>query len=242
MNELHILTGAYAAGALSPEENEAFVEHLSTCAQCEVEVRELIETTALLGVAAAQPAPPSMRASVMAEIGRTRQLPPVVVSLADRAERTRRPSRRWGLTAAACLAVFSVGLGSYAWRLQDENSNLRHRSDQIAAVGSAPDARVITAAAGGGVATVTFSRTLHQMAYHCHGFSASSPGRAYEIWLIGSSGPQPAGVFRMEHGTHSPLVLAVPGDATKLAITEEPAGGSVKPTTKPILIMPLAGV
>src|ERR1700761_8375164 len=102
--DLHSLTGAYAAGALDADENELFESHLAGCAQCQVEVRELVETAALLGVAAAQPAPPNLRGAVMAEVARTRQMSPVVVSLTERASRGRRPLRRWTQSAVACLA------------------------------------------------------------------------------------------------------------------------------------------
>jgi anti-sigma factor RsiW len=76
--DLHVLTGAYAGGALCGDEQDHFVEHLTRCPSCAVEVQELLETTALLGVAVACPAPAGLRRAVFAEAARTRQLPPVV--------------------------------------------------------------------------------------------------------------------------------------------------------------------
>jgi anti-sigma factor RsiW len=239
MNEMHTLTGAYAAGALDDSENEAFADHLLTCAACGLEVRELVETTALLGVAAAATPPPRLRASVMAEVARTRQLSPAVVSLADRAHRTGRPLRRWGLSAAACLAVFSVGLGSYAWRLHNDNSDLRHRGEQIAALATARDAHSVTVPVGGGTATVTLSRSRHEVEFLSSGLAALPSGRTYEIWLIDAAGAHPAGTFTTNHGRHAPQLFPEPGDATTLAVTEEPSGGSLQPTTTPILKVPL---
>jgi anti-sigma-K factor RskA len=235
--DLHALSGAYAVGALSEAELAEFTDHLRVCGQCSVEVRELLETTALLGIAAAEPAPPSLRAAVMDEIGRTRQLPPVVVSLESRAPRRFAP-RRWALTAAACLAVFAIGLGAYAAQLQHENSNLRHRSDQIAALETAADARTITGKGGAATATVTMSRSANTMEFLSSGLVMHS-GRTYQLWLIGPNGPRSAGIFSTDNGKHAPKLFVGPGDATALAVTEEPAGGSAQPTTHPLITVPL---
>ena len=53
-------------------EQAEFEAHLQSCAPCQIEVRELLETTALLGIAAAQPVPPALRAAVLDEVSRTR--------------------------------------------------------------------------------------------------------------------------------------------------------------------------
>src|SRR5690242_10095735 len=95
--ELHILTGAYASGALSDAEHDAFVAHLPNCAPCREEVAELVATTTLLGIAAAETPPPGFRDRVMAEVATTRQLPPVVTTLAAAREQRRGRLSRWAL-------------------------------------------------------------------------------------------------------------------------------------------------
>ena len=237
MTDLHALSGAYAVGALNDAELAEFTDHLRVCGQCSLEVRELLETTALLGIAAAQPAPPALRAAVMDEIARTRQLPPLVVALEEHARRRLAP-RRWALTAAACLAVFAIGLGAYAVQLQHENSNLRHRGEQIAALATATDARTITGKGGAATATVTMSRSTNAMEFLSSGL-AMHKGRTYQLWLIGPNGPRSAGIFNTDNGKHAPKLFVGPGDATTLAVTEEPAGGSAQPTTHPIITMAL---
>jgi len=238
MSDLHALSGAYAVGALTDAELAEFTDHLRSCGQCSLEVRELLETTALLGIAAAQPAPPALRAAVMDEIGRTRQLPPVVVSLQTHARKRGFALRRWGLTAAACLAVFTIGLGAYAGRLQHENSDLRHRNEQIAALETAADARTMTGRVGAATATVTMSRSANAMEFLSSGLVMHS-GRTYQLWLIGPNGPRSAGIFDTDNGKHAPKLFAGPGDATALAVTEEPAGGLAQPTTRPLITMTL---
>jgi hypothetical protein len=241
VNDLHSLIGAYAAGALDSAEEAEFVEHLTSCPQCEVEVRELLETTALLGIAAAESAPPSLRGAVLAEVARTRQLPPTVTVLSEHvARRGRRPGRRWAMTAAACLAVFSVGLGAYAWQLQNENSDLRRHSEQIAAIAAAPDARAVSGHGGGGTAQVIMSRSANQMELVTAGLTALPSGRTYQIWLIGPNGPKSAGTFNQGYTRPATEMFTGPGEATALALTEEPSGGSSQPTSKPFLVMPLS--
>lgn len=239
MSDMHILAGAYAAGALDATEHEDFAEHLRSCSHCEVEVRELLETTALLGVAAATTAPPALRAAVLAEVPRTRQLPPVVVALSERTSRRSGALRRFGLTAAACLAVFTIGLGAYANQLADENSDLRKENDQIAAIATAPDARTVTAAGAGATATAIVSNADNRMQFLSRGL-IDRPGRTYQLWLIGPNGqPRSAGTFTPNDGRHTPVLLNGPGDASKLAVTEEPKGGSMQPTTPILMAMDL---
>ena len=73
--DLHTLTGAYAADALSETERLAFERHLDACPACDQEVRELTETAARLGSAVALPPPAALWDRVRAEAAATRQLP-----------------------------------------------------------------------------------------------------------------------------------------------------------------------
>jgi anti-sigma-K factor RskA len=87
-------------------------------------------------------------------------------------------------------------------------------------------------------ATVTMSRSANTMEFLSNGLTRH-PGRTYQLWLIGPSGPRSAGLFQTADGRHPPKLIAGPGDATALAVTEEPAGGSAQPTTRPLMTMPL---
>ncbi|MGQ0843890.1 MAG: anti-sigma factor [Sporichthyaceae bacterium] len=239
MSDLHILAGAYAAGALDADEQTEFELHLGSCSHCDVEVRELLETTALLGIATAEAAPPSLRAAVMTEVARTRQLPPVVVALSEQAGKRRGLGRRFGLTAAASLAVFTVGLGAYTSQLADENGELRKHNEQIAALLAAPDARTISAAGAGASGSTTVSAASNRMDFVSSGL-ATRPGKTYQLWLIDAKGnPRSVGTFTPRDGKHTPVLFNGPGDATKLAVTEEPKGGSLTPTMPILMSMDL---
>ncbi len=75
--DLHLDTGVLAVGALPPEELSDVEAHLETCASCALELAGFLETVALLGGAAAETPPASLRRSVMEAIAVTPQLPPL---------------------------------------------------------------------------------------------------------------------------------------------------------------------
>ncbi len=75
--DLHLDTGVLAVGALPPEELPDVEAHLETCASCALELAGFLETVALLGGAAAETPPASLRRSVMQAIAVTPQLPPL---------------------------------------------------------------------------------------------------------------------------------------------------------------------
>jgi hypothetical protein len=59
------------------------------------------------------------------------------------------------------------------------------------------------------------------------------PDRTYELWFLRGATPVPAGTF--QSGSVLP-VAALPKGTTALAITVEPQGGSVTPTSSPIMV------
>jgi anti-sigma factor RsiW len=83
--EVHALTGAYVCDALDDAERAAFEEHLAQCEACALEVAELRETAAVLGMAAAEAPPERLHAAVTARIEVTRQLAPPAAAPASAA-------------------------------------------------------------------------------------------------------------------------------------------------------------
>jgi anti-sigma-K factor RskA len=80
---------------------------------------------------------------------------------------------------------------------------------------------------------------MDQIQFLPSNLTAPAPGRTYQIWLVGPAGPRSVGTFNPEPGRSSPRLFPGPGQATELVVTEEPAGGSTRPTTQPILSMML---
>lgn len=75
-HDLHAMVGAYVADALDDDDRELFVQHLRGCESCRRESAEFAETLGELSWLAETPPPPSLRASVLAEIATVRPLPP----------------------------------------------------------------------------------------------------------------------------------------------------------------------
>ncbi|MEO8130141.1 MAG: anti-sigma factor [Bryobacteraceae bacterium] len=131
-------------------------------------------------------------------------------------------------------------------RLRRDLTVLRQRADQglqLAAFLASPDVRLVKlrGTEGGGKAT---GQVLISGGGRILLFTGDLPalpaGREYQLWMLRSSGPAivSAGVFRSsdrkaEFQVADPALL---NSLTSFAVTEEPAGGSPKPTGHKLLI------
>ena len=232
--ELHALVGAYAVDALDDIERRRFEDHLAECESCARETRGLREAAAHLGSAAALPPPPRLRDKVMADVARVRPLPPRRSDV-----RGRRGPTPWlfTLAAAACLMVVAGFLGVLTVRAQDRAERAEAANRQIIDVLAAPDARPASGRAStGGTGTVVVSRAKGKAVVVLAGVPRLPGSQTYELWLLGPSKPRPAGLLR-EPGT--PVIATGLGDATQVGVTVEPAGGSPRPTSVPVLTVAL---
>uniref|UniRef100_UPI0011AFDB41 anti-sigma factor n=1 Tax=Amycolatopsis sp. CA-128772 TaxID=2073159 RepID=UPI0011AFDB41 len=99
------------------------------------------------------------------------------------------------------------------------------------AVTSAPDATTVrTAVAGGGSVTATASRQLGKVLIAAQALPRLDAGHAYEVWLTGPDAPRSAGLIRPQ-GT---VEAVLPAGTDGVAVTVEPATGSLQPTTPSI--------
>lgn len=239
--DIHTLTGAYALNALSDDERAAFEDHLAQCEACRGEVAELRETAARLGSAVAAPAPPGLKATVLEQVQRTRQLPPQggqVIPLRRRSWPTR-------LTAAAAAAavIAAVLLGAQVINLNrdldEANQQLSQLSSTQAAVTdvlTAPDARVVASVRGETAAAVVISRETGKLAFVPRRMPAPEPGRTYQLWLITPHSVHSAGLLGE---ATQPVVADTVANTRQVGVTIEPAGGSPQPTTDPVLQLAL---
>jgi anti-sigma-K factor RskA len=250
--EIHTLAGAYALHALSDIERRQFEEHLAECPDCQQQVAEFHATAARLATAVAEQPSNQLRQRVLAEIGQTRQDPPPVNEIRGRAGKgkARQPRRPWAMPLIAAAAVlvalaFGVLLGQAKQDLdtrRDELTTAQARYQKLAELLSAPDLRTATgqSADGDSSATVAVSRQLDQGVLTTAGLPAAPARHTYQAWLIGATGPRSAGVFDPS-GTPAPapLIFSGLGSSDQIGVTVEPAGGSLQPTTKPILLFPM---
>ncbi|MFD7713880.1 anti-sigma factor domain-containing protein [Streptomyces sp. NPDC059785] len=253
--DLHSLAAPYALDALEPGERRRFEHHLRRCARCAAEVRALGEDAVRLAWSTAAPPPPALRERVLTAVRTTPQEPFEVRPELDAAparavqrppSRARAPRFRPLLaplattTAAAALVVAALFAVQSA-RTQDELAQEQDRSREIAHVLSAPDARATSDrdAEGRGIGVIA-SASERRAVVTVSGLGALTGDRVHQLWLM-RPGVQPRSLGLIDGDT--PLVAsALDNDATSLAVTVEPEGGSPEPTTAPVVQLALESV
>jgi Anti-sigma-K factor rskA len=170
-----------------------------------------------------------MERRVLAATYRTRQLPPLP---RDQIRAARRFPRRLAILAAAASVAAAAALG--ITQLSAEHQLDRARETAIARVVTAPDARVETArTSAGGSVTVVTSAGLREAVVSTTGMAVLPSGRVYQVWVMSPSGARSAGLL----DEASLLATVAPGD--RIGITIEPAGGTARPTTSPVAVLPV---
>jgi anti-sigma-K factor RskA len=263
--ELHTLAGAYALNALPSRDRDHFERHLGACPACADEVRGLRETAARLAAATAAAPPARLREQVLAEVTRTRQFPPAtpVAGRARWAAIRRRTAASAGsgggrgrgkgeaaggrgirplaVATAAVFLIAAVVFGSMALTAQHKLNQAQTRDHMLAAVLTAPDAKMMTAqVSGGGTATIVMSHEAGVLAFSSAGLPRLPSREAYELWLTGPPGTRSAAMLpKPAHGMTSPVIATGLRSGDKVELTVEPTGGAPHPTAKPILLMVL---
>lgn len=243
--DVHTLTGAYVCDALGEGERAAFEQHMAQCPECAAEVRELREVGAVMAQAVAKRPPASLKDAVDARIRVTRQDPPLADPQAAQpqaavpAQRGSVQRRRAAWAIAAVLALVVAGLG---WRVVDQQSQinaLNAKSTQISQLLAAPDASASRVpVTGGGTALVVESRSRNEVAVSFTGVAAAPAGKTYQLWLMTATGAARS-VGLMESTPDHPLLVEGLAGETAVGMTIEPSGGSVKPTTVPVMVAAL---
>jgi len=235
----------HALGVLEGEERVALEKHLESCAGCRRELEQLRGDTALMALSAGGPTPPQR--------ARQRLLESV-------AREPRRASARrgwWTLVpwvAAAALAAGLVALWLRNSDLQQRIAGLENESAQqqaelqrareVVSTLTATDALRVTVVAAKTPpqpqGKAIYVRDRSSLIFLASNFEALPAQKAYELWLIPTSGaPIPAGVFKPDaHGSATVINPPLPAgvQAKAFAITVEPEGGSAAPTM-PILMI-----
>jgi anti-sigma factor RsiW len=223
----HVLdAAAYVLYALQDGEAQAFKEHLASCAACREEVAQLQSVADSLAIGVPRvDAPPELGARIMAAVYPEAELLSAAGHRADRVARER-PWRRGLIPALASAAALAAGLLIGALAI---NSPTHERTEIIHAIVVAPghDAVADLRRVGGHVQLV-----VERM-------PAPPPGRIYEVWLEhGTQAPEPTDVlFSVTRGGHG--TVGLPGSLrgiSNVLVTDEPLGGSLKPTRTPIIV------
>lgn len=220
--DLHHLAAAYALDALDADERAAFEAHYPSCEICSAEVVDFRETAAVLAADVATPPPTDLKASVMAEVARTRQLSPRrsdVVEL-DRVRSGRRRLVR-ALAAAAAALVLVAGTAVIT----------RSGGDEFGPVLEAADASFVTLEGDAGSIEAVWSDELDRVVIQATSLADPGEGLTYALWSLRDGEATPAGLFAPDADGSLAEVLDV-GDLEPSAwgVTIEPEGGSARPT------------
>jgi len=231
--------GSYLLGALPEDEHEAYEAHLIACAECREEIDDLAPAAHALpaSVAPVTP-PPALKARIMAEVEREASLLAAAGPEADRVSAPpARRRRRWSLAlprlapiaTAAALLIIGAGAGIGALQLGDDGTRTVVATVDTA---RAPEA---------GAELERDGRSATLVAYN---LPAPPAGRVYQVWLkrSGQRAPEPTSVLFTPNGDGE-ATASVPGDldaVDAVMVTDEPAGGSTRPTRTPLLVADLS--
>jgi anti-sigma-K factor RskA len=222
--------GAYVLGALDEHELEPFREHLATCAACREEVAQLREVTDSLAIAVPRAeASDDLRVRLMGVVRGEAELLRAAGDEADRPPARTRSVWRWRVfPAIVAMGALAAGVLIGALALN---------------TGSSQQTRVIQAQvlppAAGHDAFAQLRKVGSHVELQVSGMPAPALGRIYEVWLkAGAKAPEPTDALFSVTGQGDGTV-GVPGDlrgVSKVMVTEEPAGGSLKPTRNPVIV------
>jgi hypothetical protein len=139
------------------------------------------------------------------------------------------------VAAVAVSVAAAVTLGVAQLSTQHQLDTARASGAAIARVVTAPDARVAAArTSAGGSVTVVTSAALHESVVSATGMAPLPAGRVYQAWVMSpAGGARSAGLLQDSQLLTSAVT---PGD--RIGITVEPSGGTTRPTTTPIAVVP----
>lgn len=215
LEEARDLLPLYALDALSPEEERQLEAALQSYPELRNELRALRDTAAELAASLKrEPIPEGLEARVMAYLpSRAEEPQPKVLPLPAQVQTPRRPSAlRWLAPAIAAAALVALAwTGSLAW-------------GWVQALGN-PSTQIVTLVNDqGGVVGRALVRPDRRTLLVVN-LPPPPGGKVYQAWGLGAGQPIPLSTFRRQIA-----VLELPPQATALAVSEEPAGGSRSPT------------
>ncbi|MGH3274834.1 MAG: anti-sigma factor, partial [Streptosporangiaceae bacterium] len=185
---------------------------------------------------------PELREQTAQAASRIRQLPPVTGSQrAAPAAWTRTWLPRMAVATAAGFAILAAGLGTAMHGAQIRLGQAQGSSHAMAMVLGAPDAVMLTArVTSGGSATAVMSHRYRALVFTAAGLPALPPARVYQLWVMSPGGLRSAGVLVAGGDSRAgPMVISGLARGDRVGLTVEPAGGSPRPTSRPILVLTL---
>lgn len=239
---------ALALSALDAAAARALNEHLSECDECRRELADWESTAASIALSA-DPAEPSpqVRDRIMNAVRSEKQASRVVPFPQER----RSTWSSFGLIGAVAAAVLIVVLALWLVVIWQQNRELRRSNLELAStihsmessnrfvdIVSTPGARV-TELQGSGPAAGATAQLVHDKSGRAmllaNGLPPTPEGKEYQLWfIVGKNAPIPGRTFATDYSGRGALTDDVPPQALNaavFAVTLEPLGGSIFPTS-----------
>ncbi|MBV8723753.1 MAG: anti-sigma factor [Candidatus Eremiobacteraeota bacterium] len=227
---------AYALGALPPSDAAGVERHLRTCAECRREYESLRPAVTAVAYSAEACETAESGAAVASPLLKSRIMRKVRAEAAPR--RLAPPAWPAYLAAAACLALATVtGLQNLSLndRLNRERAQTTQQVKELADL-AAPDSKRMPFHHG---EVVMHGPRLY---IAMHDMPMPPRGKVYQAWTLAKGAKRVAPSMTFMPKASGTTLVALPEAATTLAavaISVEPEGGSLQPTSKPIALVAL---
>jgi anti-sigma-K factor RskA len=222
--ETRDLLAAYGLDALASDQAAVVERHVEGCQRHDAELRELREGVEAVALAVPERDPPAvLRSRLLAAFESEATASPAPVPLRPAAPaRPWRPTPAFAYAAAAVLIVALAGLLAWNIALQTGDGDGGERL-----------VRVFSGEAG--AARLLYLEDERAGLLELD-LEAQPAERTYQAWAIYGEGPVSLGLVPNEGVAAFRADL---GDASAVAISVEPAGGSAQPTSDPVLVATL---
>jgi anti-sigma-K factor RskA len=224
--------GSYVLRALPDDEHASFEAHLTTCADCRRDVAELQVAADTLPLAAVQvDPPPELRDRIMTIVRSEAELLSAAGARADEPAGAPRRRRRWSLSLrplpAAMAATALVAAGVIGGIVLTGGSDTKTVTGTVQ-IASAPAAR----------ASLQLSDDATKL--QVRRMPPPPAGKVYQVWLKRpNQDPAPTtALFRTDSSGSADVEIQrgrLKG-VDQVLVTAEPDGGSMKPTSAPVIV------
>jgi anti-sigma-K factor RskA len=232
------LLASMALDALDEETQGRMEEHILTCPECRGELDELREVASALGNTYEVP-PEDLWSKISTRLYETDPFdtpsPPVFLSDVDPARRHRVQRARSlistvSLAAAAAIIVLGLNLASTNGHVTDlEKALASNGHNGVASALATPGHTVVTLSDSSHKALASFVLLPDGRGYLVHSNMPALPtSETYQLWSIVKGSPVSIGVMGPSPRAVAFTYVSSSGPS-KLAVTIEPAGGSLTP-------------
>jgi anti-sigma-K factor RskA len=235
---LDLLT-AYALGVIEPDEIARVSALLNEQPELRATLAELRATADMLPYGLPEASPPAELRQRVLDHATGRSTP----TTSSPPRRVANRMRGWmlGLSGIATVAILAAAIG-WAQLFQAREQLTQSRAELVQTQARVADAQELIASLTGDGNSASILRTRDGETVLFAQLPPLQPGRVYQLWRIqGSNAPTSAGIFHVSaQGTST---FALPADQQPqtnevVAVTDEPDGGSLGPTSDPLIAGP----